>query len=195
MTELRDRVIEAATKSFAMFGYKGTTMDQVAKIAGVAKGSIYMFFDSKESLFTHILNNMIQEVKTVADRAVAEHGPFFDALERALHGILDYRRKHELFVKLVQEVREIGTSAVKEGLAYVEDGITNYISERIRIGQKNGDVLDCNPDIVAFILLRTYTSLVTDWELRRQPLTDEEITQTFHQVFAVGLHAGGAQRA
>ena len=36
-------IIEAATKSFSAFGYKATTMDQVAKLANVGKGTIYTF--------------------------------------------------------------------------------------------------------------------------------------------------------
>ncbi|GAA3330028.1 hypothetical protein GCM10020331_080890 [Ectobacillus funiculus] len=37
-------IIEAATASFASFGYKATTIDQVAKMANVGKGTIYTFF-------------------------------------------------------------------------------------------------------------------------------------------------------
>ncbi|MER2090772.1 MAG: helix-turn-helix domain-containing protein, partial [Sporosarcina sp.] len=40
----RQVILEAAAKSFSLFGYKATTMDQVAKIANVGKGTIYTFF-------------------------------------------------------------------------------------------------------------------------------------------------------
>ena len=45
----RQQVIHAAAQSFAMFGYKATTMDQVAKIANVGKGTIYTFSQTKNS--------------------------------------------------------------------------------------------------------------------------------------------------
>lgn len=45
----RQQVIEAAEKSFALFGYKATTMDQVAKIANVGKGTIYTFLRIRKS--------------------------------------------------------------------------------------------------------------------------------------------------
>lgn len=47
----RKLILEAATKSFSMFGYKATTMDHVAKIANVGKGTIYTFLKIKRSSF------------------------------------------------------------------------------------------------------------------------------------------------
>ncbi|MFD2875388.1 TetR/AcrR family transcriptional regulator [Paenibacillus rhizoplanae] len=48
---------------FSLFGYKATTMDQVAKIANVGKGTIYTFFTNKEQLFDEILRDVILEMK------------------------------------------------------------------------------------------------------------------------------------
>lgn len=185
--DLRKRVVEAATKSFTMFGYKGTTMELVAKIANVGKGTIYTFFDSKETLFTLILNNLIEDLKRIAESTIDKQLTFFENLEATLHKILLYRKEHELFVKLLQEVREIGTAAATEGLNYVENAIVQYIAKHLRDAQANGDVASCNPEVTAFIMLRTYTLLVTDWENNHTPLNDEEIRQTFYQVFARGL--------
>ena len=59
----RQEILEAASKSFSLFGYKATTMDQVAKIANVGKGTIYTFFANKEILFQEIVVKMISEMK------------------------------------------------------------------------------------------------------------------------------------
>ena len=44
----RERIIEAATQSFSEYGFKGTTMDRVARIAKVGKGTVYVFFKNKD---------------------------------------------------------------------------------------------------------------------------------------------------
>lgn len=49
-------ILEAATKSFSLFGYKATTMDQVAKIANVGKGTIYTFYKNKEELLKKLFS-------------------------------------------------------------------------------------------------------------------------------------------
>ena len=63
-------IIEVRTKSFSAFGYKATTMDQVAKLANVGKGTIYTFFKNKEELFGEIISNLITEMKQVAESAI-----------------------------------------------------------------------------------------------------------------------------
>lgn len=186
-SDLKQRIVEAATKSFSLFGYKATTMDQVARIAEVGKGTIYTFFTCKEYLFTHILNTLIQEMKRDANASIQAGAPFFANLERAFHAILSYRKQHEMFVKLSQELRDFGTHAVKDGLQKVEDAIVQYIAKHIADGIDSGNVKPCNSEVVAFMMLRTYTALVFDWERGHTRITDEEITRVFQLVFADGL--------
>ncbi len=50
MADRKKLIVEAAAKSFSEFGYKATTMDHVARSAGVGKGTIYTFFKNKEEL-------------------------------------------------------------------------------------------------------------------------------------------------
>lgn len=50
MADRKKLIVEAAEKSFSEFGYKATTMDHVARRAGVGKGTIYTFFKNKEEL-------------------------------------------------------------------------------------------------------------------------------------------------
>ncbi len=51
----KKHVVEAATKSFAQYGYKATTMDQVAKLANVGKGTIYTFYKIKTNYLSKLL--------------------------------------------------------------------------------------------------------------------------------------------
>jgi len=47
----RDAILDAAEQLFAQFGYRRTAMDDVARRAGVAKGTLYLYFDGKVALF------------------------------------------------------------------------------------------------------------------------------------------------
>lgn len=76
VVDRRQQVLQAATKSFSLFGYKATTMDQVAKIANVGKGTIYTFFTNKEQLFDEILRDVILEMKMIAEREIRRDKPF-----------------------------------------------------------------------------------------------------------------------
>ena len=65
----RQEILEAATKSFSLFGYKATTMEQIAKIANVGKGTIYTFFENKEVLFQEIVTSYDYGDETGSDKS------------------------------------------------------------------------------------------------------------------------------
>ncbi len=57
----RERLLGAAATVFAEFGYRRATMEQVADAAGVAKGSVYLAFDSKEDLFFAVFEEFMRD--------------------------------------------------------------------------------------------------------------------------------------
>src|SRR5579862_4749882 len=52
----RTRILAAGLKLFANQSYQQVTMDKVARVARVAKGTLYLYFSSKESLYLGILS-------------------------------------------------------------------------------------------------------------------------------------------
>ncbi len=59
----RDKIISVATKLFSRFGFHKTSMDEIAKIARKAKGSLYYYFASKEELFKEVVAQEIENLK------------------------------------------------------------------------------------------------------------------------------------
>src|SRR4051812_23400693 len=57
--ERRDNNLAAALEEFSASGFAATRLDDVAKRAGVAKGTIYLYFRDKESLFQELVRAML----------------------------------------------------------------------------------------------------------------------------------------
>ncbi len=84
----RERVLTAAARVFAEYGYRQATIDQVAEAAGVAKGSVYLSFDSKEDLFYGVLEDFTRDfVGDELDLEDPPSGPVLDRLEDTLYRI------------------------------------------------------------------------------------------------------------
>ena len=105
----RVRVLASAAELFVAQGYAGTTLRQIASAAGIKAGSVYHHFDSKEDLFTAVLDDgivvmidafekattLLADTEVTADRleahvhahlsAVFENGPFTTAHVTAFH--------------------------------------------------------------------------------------------------------------
>ena len=58
----RRAILEAATTLFLRTGYRGTSMDDIAALAGVSKQTVYKHFADKERLFSEIVVGMVEEV-------------------------------------------------------------------------------------------------------------------------------------
>src|SRR5215470_19851260 len=56
----RERILAAGLKLFANEPYQAVTMDRVAEAANVAKGTLYLYFQSKEDLYLEILNDGLE---------------------------------------------------------------------------------------------------------------------------------------
>ena len=62
--DTRNKILSVANKLFSRFGFHKTSMDEIAKIARKAKGSLYYHFASKEDLFTAVVSAEIENLKT-----------------------------------------------------------------------------------------------------------------------------------
>lgn len=183
----RQDILDAATKSFSLFGYKATTMDQVAKLANVGKGTIYTFFANKEELFNEIILKLIRDMEQKANAVIEPYNPFEENVHAALYEMLDFRREHQLMMKLVQEQRDIGTPIVKDVLYKVEESILSFIEQKVEAAIARGEIKECDPKIFAYILFHTYISLIFDWEEKRTALSKEEIAEIFQTYIFNGL--------
>jgi AcrR family transcriptional regulator len=173
----RKMIVEAATKSFSMFGYKATTMDQVAKLANVGKGTIYTFFKNKEELFEEIISTLVKEMIAEAEAVIQPGLPFTENVHRALYRLLEFRSRHQLMIKLIQEESEMGTMAVSEMLQHVENEIIAYLRQKIEIAVAKEAIPPVNSELTSFLLLKMYIALVFDWEKHHEPLTSDEIAE------------------
>lgn len=183
----RKLIVEAAAKSFALFGYKATTMDQVAKIAGVGKGTIYTFFANKEELFQDIMAKLIHEMRLVAEEVVDPSRNFFDNLHQALDRLLDFREEHELAIKLAQEVKEIGTQMAQEGIQQIEKAVVGYILQQVQRAMDKGEIKRCDPEMTAFVMLKLYMALAADWKKTHEPLEKGQVAELLRFYLQGGL--------
>ncbi|MCQ6561026.1 TetR/AcrR family transcriptional regulator [Paenibacillus mendelii] len=183
----RELIVEAASKSFALFGYKATTMERVAKIANVGKGTIYTFFTNKEELFQEIMNRLIQEMKGIAEAVVDPNRRFFDNLNLVLDRLLDFREEHELAIKLSQEVKEISTQMAHEGIQQMETAIVSYIQQQVKQAVEKGEIKPCNPEMTAFVMLKLFIALTADWKKSHEPLNKNQVAQLLRFYLQEGL--------
>lgn len=80
----RERVVEAARELFLAHGLRGTSMEAIARHAGVAKPTLYAHFPDKDAVFLAILETLLTEKLVVFERMIATEAPVADRIGQAL---------------------------------------------------------------------------------------------------------------
>lgn len=105
----RGRVLRAALDEFAEKGFHSTTIDSIAERAGMAKGTVYTHFRTKEELFNALKDDKMAELLELARIEVAEETDVLLILERVIRGYLAFFEKNSAFFKvIIQEQKDFG---------------------------------------------------------------------------------------
>jgi AcrR family transcriptional regulator len=95
--ERREAILAAALEEFAVNGFAGTRLDDIARRAKIAKGTIYLYFADKETLFQELLRAMFAPVVRALETLPATDMPTRDIMERMIgmfvQEVLATRRK------------------------------------------------------------------------------------------------------
>src|SRR5207247_9304034 len=100
----RARIMAASEERFAAFGYRRTGIAEIARDAGVAPGTLYRYFESKEEIFRAVMREGLTRWLETARRVVAEPGR---AIERRAR-LREARGDHDRGNKVINSVSRRG---------------------------------------------------------------------------------------
>ncbi|PYZ97438.1 TetR family transcriptional regulator [Alteribacter lacisalsi] len=180
-------ILAAAASSFSMYGYKGTTMDKVAALAGIGKGTIYTAFKNKEALFDAVLQQIITEMEQVFYTNILPERTVSENLHSALYHLLSFRRDHQVMMKLAYEVRMFGSDHSKRAMDKIEDAIIDCLKRQLEQAESQGKLQMRKSEVTAFLLYKQYMALVFDYEEKYGPLEKEEIARILEDHFLYSL--------
>jgi len=114
----RTQILDAARDSFAKHGMSGTTVHGIAKSAGVAKGTVYLYYKSKEEILKQVLDDDVTQLHANTVQIVNAPGSIEDKLRRFLVGALTFFDEKRDFFE--QCHFEMGTDVRKKATQKLE---------------------------------------------------------------------------
>ena len=160
----RKRILEAAVKVFARKGYFAARVSEIAKKAGVADGTIYLYFRSKEDLlvklFDEVMAEHVQQVRAVV-RALPTTKERLGAIaERHLDGL---GRNRDLAVVFQVELRQSIQFMERFTASWLQDYFA-LLNEVMEEGQRDGSL---RPDLPRKVATKAFfgalDEMVTSW--------------------------------
>ncbi|MBW2579618.1 MAG: TetR/AcrR family transcriptional regulator [Deltaproteobacteria bacterium] len=165
--EKRALIIEAAAKVFARRGFASTLMAEIAIEAGIGKGTLYEYFDSKENLFFAVFEWFVQATEAEAKVSIsALGGSASERLDALSDSLMSSWAQMEDMYSLVMEfwsasassqMRERFKQAFKNGYSDFRQIVSTLIRDGIERGEFQPQV---DIDSVAAALVGTWDALL-----------------------------------
>jgi len=165
----RDAILRAAINVFAERGYFNSQVADVARVAGVAAGTVYLYFRSKDDLLISIFERGMREAIAEGRTLVAAH---VDPRERLrqfarLH-LARLGRNRNLAVVFQVELRQ-STKFMERFSATLLRDYLGLMRDAIAEGQQSGLFRrDLNPTVAAKMLFGALDEMATNWILSRR---------------------------
>lgn len=163
----RGRIMAAGLGLFAQKRYQAVTMEQVAEVAGVAKGTLYLYFKSKEQLYLAILSDGLA---TMAQRYQAALDPTTDVQERLQRAIAVtiefYQKRHNLLSLLATEEPRLARARKRLIEPWRDRGMRHFQS-LVAEGMRTGAFRPGDPQLASFAIMGAMRSVLLYYRTRR----------------------------
>lgn len=185
------QVLDAAFEEFCRAGIQRTTMEDVARRAGVSRITVYRRFATKDALVEQLVR---RELRRYAEQFQADIAPARDVAERVVLGFassLRTLRRNPLIGGLIAADPTMAPSLVGDG-GRVLATLCNFVAGQLRREQRAGHVAsDLDVDLVAEMIVRICGSFLVI-PSPGVDVDDEQQLQAIARKFLVPmLHSGG----
>ncbi|MDD3472057.1 MAG: TetR/AcrR family transcriptional regulator [Syntrophaceae bacterium] len=107
--DARERILSAALAEFSEKGFHSSTIDSIADRAGIAKGTVYRYFSTKEGLFTALKDDTMSEFIELAKRRLSGQEDVLEIIEGIIKIYLSFFEQNSAFFKvIIQEHKDFG---------------------------------------------------------------------------------------
>lgn len=174
----REQIINVAASLFESEGYQTTSMEQIADKVGIAKASLYYYFDSKEQLLVDLHEEMMfnllarQAARTQETELSSEQ-----TLKETMRDILDLMESRPGRLRIFFEAYRALPTKFGEEIARQRRRYRQSVVETIQRGVDRGEFRECDPELTALALLGmcnwSYQWYRIGGRLRAEAIADE----------------------
>ncbi len=149
--KMRGKILSASISYFARHGFSGTRMGDLARSIGIAPGTIYLYFPSKEALLREICQSVQEETLSALRVLTAPSGPVSNQLLRLSAYVLTRLCGQEDCAARVVLVAQMvhGASRAAEGCRAEWEALCRDTARLVARGQQEGSVVPGHPETLA----------------------------------------------
>ncbi|MDM8523835.1 TetR/AcrR family transcriptional regulator [Desulfococcaceae bacterium HSG8] len=158
------RILEAAVSVFARQGVHQSTISQIAKEAGVADGTIYLYFKNKDDILVQFFNYKTKQVFSLFREDVDKADNSIEKLHNLVRRHLEEFQRNKSMAVVYQAVTHENSVVVKPQIREVSKMYLDLVAEIIEKGQEEGSIRrDLYIGLVKRFILGAVESAINNW--------------------------------
>ncbi|HVK98397.1 MAG TPA: helix-turn-helix domain-containing protein [Dongiaceae bacterium] len=156
----RQRIMDAARDLYLEQGLKGTTMEDVARRAGMGRATLYRRFSEKDQLFQALILRDVQRDLVMIEHAIRNFTSALDGLLEAFVKACGLMHHNALLSHLLNKEPEHVLPYLTSGFEVIMQFSRIYLSGQIIRAQQAGHIKQLPPDMTSEVIMRMMQSLI-----------------------------------
>ena len=178
-------ILDAAAAEFGARGFHETSIVGITTRAGVALGSFYTYFSSKDELFRALVRDMSTQVGIVGAAASQGTATALDGERAVLTSFIGFAREHQELYRIIDESEFVDPASYR---AHYE-GAATRIGARLAQGAENGELRHGIGEVEAWAIMGMNVFLGLRFGVWSSDQSPEEVAEIANRLIADGVRA------
>lgn len=186
----RSALYQIAAEVVGRVGYADASIAEITRLAGIAQGTFYRYFPTRQDLFDQLLPRIGKEIESYLQERVRGSRTGMEIEERSLRGYLDYVVKNQQYLRILNEAETLAPKAYR---AEFKNVTKRYVAS-LRRSLKNGELGDYEErdlEVIAHILMSARSFLALRFTVHGSGVRPppEHAIKAYLRFAAAGLRA------
>jgi AcrR family transcriptional regulator len=182
------KLLDASAIEFGEKGFHEASVSSITRRAGVALGTFYTYFDSKDALFRALVQDMSNNVMSSARSALSEDMSALEIEEAALAAFLRFARDHKEIYRIIDEAEFVDPASYRSHY----ETIAARIGSRLKAGAQKGAFRDDLGELEAWAMMgmNVFVGLrYVVWNQGAAAPSPQEVARGVNRLLAEGIAA------
>jgi TetR/AcrR family fatty acid metabolism transcriptional regulator len=192
LDEREMEIIRAAREVLAEQSYHGSSIKAIAKKAGIAIGTFYLYFRNKESLFQSIVDEMFSELLSAMKEERMKYDHVLDKLRASMEACVRLFIKEETLAKILLVQIPNANHSMNNLLVEIEDELIKRTKEDLDEAVELGLIPEQDTYLSATAFVGSFRQLVISWLRTGNP---QDLEQAFYSLYAYNKRGLGIEKS
>jgi AcrR family transcriptional regulator len=177
------QLLDAAAEEFGEKGFHEASISQITQRAGVAIGSFYTYFDSKEEVFTALVRDFSAQVRDFVAPRISAQANQLEAEREGQQAFLEFARAHKEIYRIVDEAEFVDPATYREHYT----STARRIAARLDVAYARGEISEGSSEIRAWALMGMNVFLGLRFGVWGDDYSPEEVARVGGDLIAHGM--------